>query len=153
MLKEDNEGFVRFPNINRQITKLDCGKSMVYIIAFDVKDAMGQKYDLSNIQLEMPGTFVSDDVNRRPVVAKQFTIDDIDELIDQQVKDRLAHAVRCGAQMRGSIAFANLGQAKTATVAADDPHAFSRSFITVPGFSSAALEGDFPCSIKRLPTI
>jgi hypothetical protein len=87
MLKEDNEGFVRFPNTNRQIVKLDCGKSMVYIIAFDVKDAMGQKYELSNLQLEMPGTFVSDDVNRRPVIAKQFTIDDIDELIDQQVKD------------------------------------------------------------------
>jgi hypothetical protein len=35
----------------------------------------------------MPGTFVSDDVNRRPVVTKQFTIDDIDDLIDQQAKD------------------------------------------------------------------
>jgi hypothetical protein len=87
MLKEDNEGFVRFPNTNRQITKLDCGKSMVYIVAFDVKDVMGQKYVLSNLQLEMPGTFVSDDVNRRPVASKQFTIDDIDELIDQQSKD------------------------------------------------------------------
>ena len=87
MLKEDNEGFVRFPNTNRQIAKLDCGKSMVYIIAFDVKDVMGQKYALSNLQLEMPGTFVSDDVNRRPVIAKQFTIDDIDELIEQQSKD------------------------------------------------------------------
>ena len=87
MLKEDNEGFVRFPNSNRHISKLDCGKSMVYIVAFDVRDAMGQKYALSNLQLEMPGTFVSDDVNRRPVVAKQFTIDELDELIYQQVKD------------------------------------------------------------------
>lgn len=87
MLREDNDGFVRFPNASRNITKLDCGKTMVYIVAFDVKDAMGQKYDLSNIQLEMPGTFVSDDVNRRPVATKQFTIDDIDELIDQQSKD------------------------------------------------------------------
>ena len=51
MLKEDNEGFVRFPNSNRQIAKLDCGKSMVYIVAFDVKDVMGQKYALSNLQL------------------------------------------------------------------------------------------------------
>ena len=87
MLKEDNDGFVRFPNANRQIEKLDCGKSMVYIVAFDVKDVMGQKYALSNIQLEMPGTFVSDDVNRRPVLSKQLTIDDIDDLIEQQVRD------------------------------------------------------------------
>ena len=87
MLKEDNDGFVRFPNTNRQIEKLDCGKSMVYIVAFDVKDVMGQKYALSNLLLEMPGTFVSDDVNRRPVLSKQLTIDDIDDLIEQQVRD------------------------------------------------------------------
>jgi len=87
MLKEDNEGFVRFPTANRSIAKLDCGKTMVYIAAFDVNDAMGKKYELSNLQLEMPGTFVSDDVSRRPTAAKQFTIDDIDDLIDQQAKE------------------------------------------------------------------
>ena len=87
MLKEDNEGFIKFQNNNREIIKMDSGKSMVYIVAFDIKDVMGQKYDLSNLKLEMPGTFVSDDVHRRSVINRQFTIDDIDELIDQQVKD------------------------------------------------------------------
>lgn len=86
MLKEDNEGFVRFPNTSRQISKLDCGKTMVYLVAFDVKDVMGQRYDLSNLKLEMPGTFVSDDVKRR-YESRKFTIDEIDDLIEQQKKD------------------------------------------------------------------
>lgn len=87
MLKEDNDGFVRFPNSSRHIMKMDSGKTMIYIVAFDVKDAMGQKYDLSNIKIEMPGTFVAEDVTRRPMVKEQFMIEDIDELLEQQSKD------------------------------------------------------------------
>ena len=42
---------------------------------------------------------------------------------------------------------------QTARAAPDNPHAFNRSFRTVPGSAKAAFEGDFPPSISRLPTM
>lgn len=85
-MKEDNEGFVKFPR-RPEIMKIDSGKTMVYLVAFDVKDAMGGRYDLSNIKLEMPGTFVSDDVSRRPMAKESYMIEDIDALLEQQAMD------------------------------------------------------------------
>jgi hypothetical protein len=81
---EDNEGFVRFPVESRKIMKLDIGKTLIYIAVFDVKDVMGQKYDLSNLKLELPGTFVADDVGKRPVQKARPGIDEIDLLLEQQ---------------------------------------------------------------------
>jgi hypothetical protein len=87
MIKEDNDGFVNFPTNVRNIMKMDSGKTMVYIVAFDVNDSMDQKYDLSNIKIEMPGTFVSDDVSRRPMAKEHYMIEDIDSLLEQQSMD------------------------------------------------------------------
>ena len=63
MLREDNSGFVIFPNrTNKTINRLDVGKTYVYLIAFDVEDVNGGKYCLSNTTLELQGNFVSDDI-------------------------------------------------------------------------------------------
>lgn len=84
MLKEDNSGFVNFPSNNLIFTKLDTGKTFVYIVAFDAVDLTNKPYELSNLHLIMPGSFVGDDINQRPKVKNQMTIDD---LIDDQIKN------------------------------------------------------------------
>jgi hypothetical protein len=84
MLREDNSGFVHFPLRRADISKMDTGKTMIYIAVFDIDDINGGGYDLSNIQLDLPGSFISDDVNKRPVNKMQLTIDDI---IDEQTKN------------------------------------------------------------------
>ena len=84
MLKEDNSGFITFPN-NKIFTKLDTGKTFVYIVSFDTADLSNNPYELSNIHLVMPGTFVGDDMTQRPKVKdSQMSIDD---LIDDQIKN------------------------------------------------------------------
>lgn len=84
MLKEDNSGFITFPN-NKIFTKLDTGKTFVYIVSFDTIDLSNKPYELSNIHLVMPGTFVGDDMTQRPKVKdSQMSIDD---LIEDQIKN------------------------------------------------------------------
>ncbi len=84
MLKEDNSGFITFPN-NKIFTKLDTGKTFVYIVSFDTTDLSNKPYDLSNTHLVMPGTFVGDDMTQRPKVKdSQMSIDD---LIEDQIKN------------------------------------------------------------------
>ena len=83
MIKEDNTGFINFPIQGRGISKLDTGSTLVYIVAFDVKDLSGKPYILSNNHLTMPGTFVGDDIIHRQFNPVQLTID---ELIDQNAK-------------------------------------------------------------------
>jgi len=85
MLKEDNSGFVMFPNHNKFISKLDTGKTFIYVSAFDPRDFTNSPYILSNIQLVMPGTFVSDDIIQRPLVKNQLSIDDL--IKDQMEND------------------------------------------------------------------
>jgi hypothetical protein len=86
MLREDNSGFVNFPNNDRSVTRLDTGKTMVYLVAFDTMDLTNKAYDLSNTHLFMPGTFVGDDINSRSKLdVNQITIDDLIE--DQRLND------------------------------------------------------------------
>lgn len=85
MLNEDNSGFINFPN-NKFFTKLDSGKTFIYLVAFDIKDLSNKAYDLSNTHLFNPGTFVSDDINQRPKVIEVNQLS-IDDLIDDQLKN------------------------------------------------------------------
>jgi hypothetical protein len=85
MLKEDNNGYVHFPISGNLFTRLDSGKTMVYLVAFDTLDLSNKAYDLSNNNLFMPGSFVGDDIVQRPKLINYQT--SIDELIDDQVKN------------------------------------------------------------------
>lgn len=85
MLREDNSGFVHFPNDTKFINKLNDGKTFVYLVAFDTSDMSNAAYELSNLRLMMPGTFVSDDISMRNK-AKNLNIS-IDELISNKMKD------------------------------------------------------------------
>ena len=83
MLREDNTGCVNFPSQNNQhIVKMDTGKTFVYIVAFDPQDMGDTPYELSNIHLFMPGSFVGDDMMQRPQVKSMKM--SIDELIEDQ---------------------------------------------------------------------
>lgn len=83
MLREDNNGFVIFPIEGKSFIKLETGKTLVYLVAFDSQDVTNHPYILSNNRLILPGNFVSDDVTNRPVL--KFT-QSIDELINGQLK-------------------------------------------------------------------
>lgn len=83
MLKEDNSGFVIFPQEGRIFNKID-GKTFVYLVAFDPSDMMDKPYELSKVRLKQPGLFVSDDItNQRK---KDFKVN-IDDFIDDIIKD------------------------------------------------------------------
>lgn len=85
MLNEDNSGFINFPlSSNLSFTKLDVGKTFVYIVAFDAMDLTNKAYELSNLHLIMPGTFVGDDITNRPRVKDKMSIED---LIEDQIKN------------------------------------------------------------------
>lgn len=84
MLREDNNGFINFPNESKMFIKLDTGKTLVYIVAFDSADISNKPYCLSNSRILLPGNFVSDDVTQRPKNKIQHSIDD---LVKQQLKD------------------------------------------------------------------
>jgi hypothetical protein len=47
MLREDNTGFVVFPNNGRIFDHIDSGKTMIYLVAFDPSDLSNQPYELS----------------------------------------------------------------------------------------------------------
>lgn len=82
MYKEDNSGFVNFPTGGRDITRLDTGKTLVYLVAFEVDfdlDGETEKDSLSNINLFQPGVFVSDDMISRPAALKPS--DDVEQVI------------------------------------------------------------------------
>lgn len=57
-LDEDTNGFVIFPFPGSNFTVINDEKTFVYLVAFDTTN----KSQLSTIYLEMPGSFVSDDV-------------------------------------------------------------------------------------------
>lgn len=63
-MKEDNNGFVDFPVITNDFNR-SLGKTLVYIVAFDLSDMSGDPYVLSNIKLNIDGDFVKDDINSR----------------------------------------------------------------------------------------
>lgn len=75
MYKEDNSGFVNFPSGGREVAKIDSGKTLVYLVAFEVDL---EQDSMSNINLFQPGIFVSDDMTSRPIpIRPNDTVDDI----------------------------------------------------------------------------
>ena len=83
-MREDNTGFINFPNqANNHIIRTNSGKTYIYIVVFDPQDLTDNPYELSNIHLLMPGTFVADDMMQRP--QSKNTQMSIDDLIDNQV--------------------------------------------------------------------
>lgn len=79
MFKEDNNGFVFFPiNVNR--INVNFGeKTLVYLIAFEPKNIT----DLSNLNIILPGDFVSDDVVDRNIVNDVIKNQTIQNAYDQ----------------------------------------------------------------------
>lgn len=77
MLKEDNPGFVNFP-ISEDINKKNIGKTLVYIIAYDIEDLSDNPYELSNVKLKKPGDIICDDISNKPSKIS------IDELIEEE---------------------------------------------------------------------
>jgi hypothetical protein len=85
MLREDNSGFVQFPQIGKMFNKIDTGKTFIYLVAFDSEDMSNKAYELSNLRLLMPGEFVSDDISFR--IRKKSIQMSIDDLITDGIKD------------------------------------------------------------------
>ena len=79
MLREDNSGFVIFPNrTNTKVDRFDTGKTYIYLVAFDIEDVNGGRYCLSNTTLELQGNFVSDDISKRGFDEGQIYFQDED---------------------------------------------------------------------------
>jgi hypothetical protein len=75
MFIEDNSGFVLFPHPkNKIVVGKNIGKTLVYLISFEPKRNDGE---LSNVTLNMPGLFCSDDVVNRPEVDYNSSIDNL----------------------------------------------------------------------------
>jgi hypothetical protein len=86
MLREDNSGFVHFPIPGKVFNRLETGKTFVYLVAFDSEDVSNKAYELSNLRLISPGTFIADDISMRarPKTSGKMSID---ELIKNKLKD------------------------------------------------------------------
>ena len=80
MFKEDNTGFINFPNTNNEIVAVDTGKTLVYLVCFEAHPKEGDTSRFDNINIFLPGIFVSDDVVARPAVNLDAV--DLDSLID-----------------------------------------------------------------------
>lgn len=68
MFREDNNGFINFPIGSDDITTVDYGKTLVYLVAFETwnKNNDEGKSMMSYNHLFLPGVFVSDDMHDRP---------------------------------------------------------------------------------------
>jgi hypothetical protein len=64
MLREDNTGFVIFPTKGSSKYIRTTGKTIIYLVAFDIEDINGGKYCLSNINLEYLSNNVVDDISK-----------------------------------------------------------------------------------------
>ena len=85
MLREDNSGFVQFPQVGKMFNRMDTGKTFIYLVAFDSEDMSNKAYELSNLRLLMPGTLVSDDISFR--IRKKNIQMSVDDLITYNIKD------------------------------------------------------------------
>lgn len=65
MLREDNNGFISFPVPGKEFERLETGKTFVYLVAFDSQDFVNEAYELSNVNLNLSGNFVADDISVR----------------------------------------------------------------------------------------
>jgi hypothetical protein len=78
MIKEDNNGFVFFPMENKEIVKNYNKKTIVYIVAFSPEDASGDKYVLSNINIDKNTmNLISDDITNNQSMFFYFKNDNI----------------------------------------------------------------------------
>jgi hypothetical protein len=85
-----NNGFVKFPVNNPSINRVDQGRTMIYICAFDTLNAKDRWTETANIHVNRVGTFVSDDVMSRPISKNISEVDDILDLEKQyQQYDKL----------------------------------------------------------------
>jgi hypothetical protein len=80
MIKEDTNGFINFP-LNDYLFKPKNGYTLVYLVAFE---GNGLQDNLSNLNLKLPGIFISDDVISRPDM-KTLNLP-LDELVENQMK-------------------------------------------------------------------
>ena len=80
MINEDNTGFINFPFTDKKLVTIDTGSTLVYIVVFDPN----KESNLENINLFLPGIFVSDDVVSRPLVDKEFF--DLENLIEDNTE-------------------------------------------------------------------
>ena len=79
MFNEDNSGFINFPYPSDGFIKgKNVGQTLVYLVAFEPK----KSGDISNISINMPGLFSSDDVLTRPDIDYNNT--SLDNLVDIQ---------------------------------------------------------------------
>lgn len=76
MYREDNSGFINFPSPSKEISRIDSGKTLVYIVSFEIDY---EKDNMSSINLFQPGIFVSDDMVSRPEASSYN--DDIDQIV------------------------------------------------------------------------
>jgi len=67
MFNEDNTGFINFPLNSPKIATVETGKTLVYIVAFDIYKRNSDS-KMANVNLFAPGIFVSDDVIARPPI-------------------------------------------------------------------------------------
>lgn len=75
-----NTGFVKFP-VNNPSIRMDSGRTLVYICAFDTLNAKDRWTKTANIHLNQMGTFVSDDVMSRPT-SRNPTKNEVDDILD-----------------------------------------------------------------------
>jgi len=80
MFQEDNTGFINFPYNSNDISVIDSGKTLVYIVSFDIFKRGKKTSKMENLNLFSPGVFVSDDVIARPQV--NLEVNSLDSLID-----------------------------------------------------------------------
>lgn len=85
MIREDNNGFINFPPPGKMINRVEGGKTLIYLVAFDVEDTSNKPYILSNLRLLMPGDFISDDINLRQKM-KNVKVS-LDELVQNGQKE------------------------------------------------------------------
>ncbi len=76
-----DSGFVKFPLNSLSVNRIESGRTLIYICAFDILNAKDRWSKTANIQLKQVGTFVSDDVMSRPF-SKNPNINDVDEILD-----------------------------------------------------------------------
>lgn len=90
MIHEDNNGFINFPNPkNPKVSKMETGKTFIYIVAFDPQDVSNTAYELSNTRLLMTGSFVADDVVQRQKLNTDLNLDQMIESVQKDKYDGL----------------------------------------------------------------
>ncbi len=102
MLREDNNGFINFPIPGRDFDRQE-GKTFIYLVAFDSQDFMNTAYDLSNLNLNLPGIFVADDISMRSKSDYQIALVEAGDKYFPNTNIRNGSDVRCSIPMTSCI--------------------------------------------------